>query len=449
MNTFKSLTAAILCSALLCGVHAADRGISSSVTTEAAQTVSQTPVVAATPKVALSTHLVLLDGESVQPEGYNIDGYNYYKLRDVAYLLSGKGAAFNVTWDQANQCIHLIPGTDYETVGGEMKSASVTSGLKISTSTASIQMNGSGLSLSAYTINDNNYFKLRDLADALSFDVDWNDATNTVLIGSRTELPSEETPDEPTPTEPDTPEETEPTTPSDNEQTEPTQPDTPSDEPTDENNTAQEPEEPTEEETTSRSNIDGQLVILVDAGHGGSDPGASGGSWDENHLNLDVAERLEQALKEAGATVLMTRTDTVTTLQGSDRKNYVAGLCVSEPLDFIISVHHNSTSSAKVTGSELLIQSSDMPTYSQSHEMGTLILEEYRGLGMNIRGTIERPKLYMLNTAASYGVPAIMSEFCYLSNAGDLAVVSSEQGRQAEAEALCRAILKYFETNAY
>jgi len=49
-------------------------------------------------------------------------------------------------------------------------------------------------------------------------------------------------------------------------------------------------------------------IIIIDAGHGGSDPGAVWNGNQEKVFNLDMALRLERMLKQAGATVIMTRT---------------------------------------------------------------------------------------------------------------------------------------------
>ena len=66
-------------------------------------------------------------------------------------------------------------------MGGELAKAD---GLnRFGTATDSpIYINGVLADLTAYNINDNNYFKLRDLGKALGFNVGWDDATRTVSI---------------------------------------------------------------------------------------------------------------------------------------------------------------------------------------------------------------------------------------------------------------------------
>ena len=56
-------------------------------------------------------------------------------------------------------------------------------------------------------------------------------------------------------------------------------------------------------------------VIVIDAGHGGSDPGASGVNYQEKTLTLNVAKELKRSLEDAGTKVIMTRDgDTYPTL---------------------------------------------------------------------------------------------------------------------------------------
>ena len=135
-------------------------------------------------KVQPSTHVVTVDGERVDPQGYNINGYNFYKLRDIAYILNGTDSQFNVTWDGANNRIVLTDDAAYQEVGGEMTS-SVSAAIKnVSESDSTIVLDGKTLSLTGYRINGNNYYKIRDVGSALGFSVDFDPETEIVLIGS-------------------------------------------------------------------------------------------------------------------------------------------------------------------------------------------------------------------------------------------------------------------------
>ncbi|MDR2360440.1 MAG: hypothetical protein LBD85_04050, partial [Oscillospiraceae bacterium] len=118
---------------------------------------------------------VLVDGESVVFDAYNIGDNNYFKLRDLAYTLNGSPKQFEVGWDGANNAIALTSGKAYTSAGGEMEGKGA--GDKTATPTTSkITLDGKEVSLTAYNIGGNNYFKLRDIGAAFDFGVDWDGA---------------------------------------------------------------------------------------------------------------------------------------------------------------------------------------------------------------------------------------------------------------------------------
>ena len=127
---------------------------------------------------------VYVGSTRVYPTGYNINDNNYFKLRDLAAALKGLDSEFAVTWNAAQQRIDLTSRTAYTPVGGEQ--TALPAGNKAATLTnAAVYLDGKPLSLTAYSIGGNNYFKLRDLGDALGFSVDWDNATSTVTISAQ------------------------------------------------------------------------------------------------------------------------------------------------------------------------------------------------------------------------------------------------------------------------
>jgi hypothetical protein len=124
---------------------------------------------------------VLVNGKQIAFDAYNISGNNYFKLRDLAYALNGTEKQFEVGWDGAANAIALTSGKAYTAVGGEMTGKGA--GDKTATPTSSkITLNGGEVSLTAYNIGGNNYFKLRDLGQEFDFGVDWDGANNTIVI---------------------------------------------------------------------------------------------------------------------------------------------------------------------------------------------------------------------------------------------------------------------------
>ena len=133
------------------------------------------------PTAKVSTHKVELNGAKANLAAYTINGSNYFKLRDLAAALKGLDSEFAVTWNAAQQRIDLTSKTAYTPVGGEQ--AALPAGNKAASLTnASVYLDGNPLSLTAYSIGGNNYFKLRDLVFALGFGVDWNANTMTMIL---------------------------------------------------------------------------------------------------------------------------------------------------------------------------------------------------------------------------------------------------------------------------
>jgi len=148
-----------------------------------AETVSATP----------TSSTILVNGKSVAFDAYNINDNNYFKLRDVARTLSDTEKQFEVEWDGANNVIVLTSGKPYTAVGGEMTGKG--SGNKTATKTnSSIYLEGKEVAFTAYNIENNNYFKLRDIGASFNFSVEWDGANNTVIIDTSSKYDDVEKP---------------------------------------------------------------------------------------------------------------------------------------------------------------------------------------------------------------------------------------------------------------
>ncbi|PKM74312.1 MAG: hypothetical protein CVU91_00125 [Firmicutes bacterium HGW-Firmicutes-16] len=123
---------------------------------------------------------VLVNSKTVAFDAYNIGGNNYFKLRDIAMALSGSTKQFGVGWD--GKSITLSSGSVYTSVGGELSVSGNTADVSAVKTASSVYLDGKLLSLTAYNINGNNYFKLRDLGSAINFGIGWDSATSTISI---------------------------------------------------------------------------------------------------------------------------------------------------------------------------------------------------------------------------------------------------------------------------
>jgi hypothetical protein len=131
-----------------------------------------------------TTSRVLVDGKQIPCGGFNIDGNNYFKLRDIAYSLNGTAKQFEVSFER--QSINLTPGSRYTPVGGELAAGiSNASSALYCESFLYLTTSDEYFKTTPYNINGNNFFKLRDLADILDFSVAWDENTNTVTIETK------------------------------------------------------------------------------------------------------------------------------------------------------------------------------------------------------------------------------------------------------------------------
>ena len=140
-----------------------------------------------------SSDKVTRNGYEQNVQVYNIDGYNYFKLRDVAKMLVNLPDEFSVDYDAAKQMIVIKtagPDTYYE--GPTEFDKVVATGVKTATKgNGDLLIDGKVVHLTAYNIDGYNYFKLRDLGNAIGFQVGWDEAKKCVNIVSSYGPPDE------------------------------------------------------------------------------------------------------------------------------------------------------------------------------------------------------------------------------------------------------------------
>lgn len=124
---------------------------------------------------------VLIDGKEVAFDAYVIEDYTYFKLRDVAMALNGTQKQFDTLWDEAVRAINVVTNTPYTVAGGELQGGSGEN-KKAVISEGMLYFDGVAADLTAYNIDGNTYFKLRDLGEAIDFGVTWQEDTQTIAL---------------------------------------------------------------------------------------------------------------------------------------------------------------------------------------------------------------------------------------------------------------------------
>ena len=198
----------------------------------------------------------------------------------------------------------------------------------------------------------------------------------------------------------------------------------------------------------------GGAAVVLDAGHGGEEPGAVGpNGLTEKVLNLNVTNRAKAALEAAGFAVVLTRTgDYRMTLEA--RAKVVAAL---GPKAFV-SIHHNAEPDGprpQGPGSETYYQIAS----ADSKRLAGLIYEEtvkalsaYRiawvadtDAGTKYRQN-DRGDDYYGILRRTQGVPAALAELAFISNPPEADLLTRPDVHQVEGEAVARGIIRYLTT---
>jgi peptidoglycan/xylan/chitin deacetylase (PgdA/CDA1 family) len=129
------------------------------------------------------TAQVACGGQTGPLASYEIDGTNYVRLRDLAALLRGTAHAFDVSWDGDTRTVAVTTGSDYQPAAAD-EPAPLTAGERLEAvpRRITVTVDGSEVALTAYQFHGNNYVNLRWVAGPLAFAVDWDAATQTVVI---------------------------------------------------------------------------------------------------------------------------------------------------------------------------------------------------------------------------------------------------------------------------
>lgn len=198
--------------------------------------------------------------------------------------------------------------------------------------------------------------------------------------------------------------------------------------------------------------VQNNVIVVLDAGHGGSEPGAMYSGVYEKNVNLTLALYVQQYLSEYdGIEVYMTRTTDVNLSSDlvTDLYNRVA-LGASVGADFVISLHCNASTSSAVSGSEVYIPVTE-PYHSICQNMAGYILGNLSETGLANRGTfsiwdteLNREYYAICRHGVNMGIPSLIVEHAFMSNPGDLARLTNDTQLRLIAQADAKGIAAYF-----
>lgn len=195
-------------------------------------------------------------------------------------------------------------------------------------------------------------------------------------------------------------------------------------------------------------------VILVDAGHGGTDPGACNGTTYEKDYNLKIALKLYEMLKDTdGIEVRISRDDDVF-ISRDGRLEYVLE---NDDANLVVSIHNNSLANKNYKGTMVLYY--NKPNEKEDHgitskEFAMLVKENLiERLGTTDRGVVNRDDLWILTQnhlgerpdLKTTNIPSILCEVIYISNDEEAARLRTEKFQQDTAQAIYDGIIEAIE----
>lgn len=178
-------------------------------------------------------------------------------------------------------------------------------------------------------------------------------------------------------------------------------------------------------------------VLLLDAGHGGTDPGTSGNGLVEKAINLKLTLEVEKNLRNSDIKVYLTR--------DGDTKpdNNIRARTANQTADLMVSIHMNAAEgNTAANGTETLYKTHSNESASRLTSLKAAeIMQSHLVPAMNTtnRGVKERTDLLILNATT---VPAVLIETCFLSNPGDASKIANNDYLDEAAEAISDAIIE-------
>ena len=193
---------------------------------------------------------------------------------------------------------------------------------------------------------------------------------------------------------------------------------------------------------SARKNV---RVIALDAGHGGTDPGAQGNGKSEADLTWKIVAACKNKLEAYGFKVVLAREQSGG-YSGNDFL-YRVQRCVSQGAQAFVSFHINSGSPV-AHGAEVYAPTANEYDYTQvSVELANKVMNNLASMGLSYRGVFQMEvgdEFAVIRCAREQGIPGILIEHGFISNAGDVLNYFSDAGCKRLGEADADAIIAQF-----
>lgn len=185
-------------------------------------------------------------------------------------------------------------------------------------------------------------------------------------------------------------------------------------------------------------------VVIIDAGHGGFDPGKTGANGEnEKDINLKIASYLQQYLEQSGAVAIITRSDD--SALGDSKKADMScrkSIVNDSGGDILISIHQNSFTSKKAAGAQVFYYKTSTEGKRLAESIQQSLIDTVDS--ENTRAAKPNSDYYVLRTTE---IPAAIVECGFLSNPEEEKKLNDDEYQQKTAWAIYKGILNYFNSD--
>jgi len=185
------------------------------------------------------------------------------------------------------------------------------------------------------------------------------------------------------------------------------------------------------------------VIITVDAGHGGRDPGTSYGNIEEKDINLEISKKLEKELTKNGAIVYMVRDSDIDLSSIYDSRKKRGDLyrrikfIEKNQSDLYLSIHLNWYKNSSYRGAEVLYHN-----INENNKILATSLQEQFNKSMGTKRKIKTTDLYLYRNTKT---PGVLIECGFISNYQDRMLVTTKEGQEKIRKIITEGVIDYLE----
>jgi bla regulator protein blaR1 len=205
--------------------------------------------------------------------------------------------------------------------------------------------------------------------------------------------------------------------------------------------------------TATKFNFSGSalkpITVVIDAGHGGIDPGASSidGKVKEKDLALQISQKIQQLAPSYNINIVMTRTgdhlpgNTSVIADGLKARTKLAQTAKA---DLFVAIHVSATDGQNThpdSGFEIFLSNKDNSNTQKAKQLGSAVLQELSKIYSTNTTLLQKERnIWVLEQSPC---PALLIECGFITNDKDLVFISNSSNQETIAKKILEGIVKY------